>query len=276
MRELWLEDENGVQWKFNDIRNSIATNLSNLGIEITNTYFEYDNSYARATKKMPMMKPTFNIVFFKGYQGYQDFIKFAYRAESLKLFYKSVDTKYCYVDLEQISKTELVANNALNCQIVFNRKSMWMKEFLIAISTEVTSEGKSYEYTYDYRYMDIAGDVISVTNNGSIPAPLSVEIIGTMNNPSIQIYVDDEIYSELSLNIVTDNPEAKLQITSDEGNEQMLLDEGEAKNVYQNQDFTKDSFLFLPVGSSKIIISPGTISGTHKFNLTFHELYGGN
>lgn len=277
MRKLWIENENGQKYDFTDGINCLATSLINFGIQLNNTYFEYENSFKTATSKMSMMYPSFNAYFLKGYKGYQDFIEFAYKAKELKLYYTSNDTKYCYVDIQSLTKTELATNHSLNCNIVFVRKSMWMKEFAISIDTEVVGDSKSYNYTYDYKYIQVADEHIVATNRGSIEAPLNVEIIGAIRNPSIKVFIDNTLISELVINVEEDSPNAKLQIISEEGKEEMsLIVNGEKRNVYQNQDFSKDGFIFLPLGDCTISVNAGVDSGTHRFILTYHELYRGN
>ena len=275
IRELWLEDNNGNKYSFNDQTTCFATELQNLGVETELTYFEYTNSYVTATTKMTMMKPTMNLHFIKGYQGYSDFLSFISKADELKLYYKNVDTKYCLVDIEKLAKTELATNISLTCQIVFNRKSLWMKEYAVSINIEQLGDYKTYDYTYDYRYIEVVDSEIFVENRGSIAAPVNFTIKGNLENPSVQILVNGEVVSECRLNITYD--EATLTVNSEEGKEEMkvVTSEGEEINVYQDQDFTKDGFLFVPVGNSKVRVIPGG-AGDYIYTIVFHELYRGN
>lgn len=277
MRKLWIENEKGNKYDFTDGINCLASSLINFGIQLENTYFEYENSFKTSTSKMAMMYPSFNAYFLKGYAGYREFIEFAYRSEELKLYYQSDDTKYCYVDIQTLGKTELATNHALNCNIVFTRKSMWMKEYAVTIDTEVVGDSKSYDYSYDYRYIQVVDEHILATNRGSIEAPLNVTIKGPLRNPSFKIFVDNNLVSELVLSIEEADENALLEIISEEGKEEMSLTvNGVKRNVYQSQDFSKNSFLFLPLGDSTISINSGINSGIHRYILTYHELYRGN
>lgn len=275
IREFWLEDENGNKYLLSDIRTCIAHNVTNLGIESTFTYFEYPNSYVTATAKMPIVKPTMDLVFIEGYKGYADFLSFISKAKELKLYYRNIEAKYCIVDIERLSKGDLISNNSLNCQIVFNKKTMWMIEYAVSISTEETGGYKTYDYTYDYKYIDVVNGEILIKNRGSVPAPVNIEIKGNLINPLIQILVEDKVVSECKLNI--NYEKAVLTITSEEGKESMYVTtpSEEKINVYQKQDFTKQGFLFVPVSSSKIRIIPGGL-GAFFYKVVFHELYRGN
>ena len=277
IRKLWLENENEEVYSFNDVNTCFASNLSGLGFSKVNSYFEYATTFVTATSKEPMTKIQMMLTFMQGYISYADFLKYLSKSKELKLYYQNdSDTKYVLVDVERIDKTEKVTETTLNCPIVFNKKTMWMKKFKVSLTDKTDAQHKTYEYRYDYKYATEIDGTLYVNNRGSVAAPLNYSIQGSVNNPVVQILVNDKVVSESKINITYEN--ATLEVIAEEGKESMTvtLSTGEVKNVYQNQDFTKEGFLFIPPGEASVKINPGSVSSTHVFNLTFHELYRGN
>ena len=276
MRQLYLQNQNGVKYNFNSSNKTLITSLSNFGIQNNISYFDYNLSYKTAKITMPMLTPSGTIIFLEGYAGYQKFLEYLYSSTSLRLYYNSVDLKYCEVDILSIDKNEL-KNGVLQCPIKFNKKTPWMKEVVIEVSVIVEEGIKSYSYSYSYKYKDSMNGVIVVNNRGSEKAPLDYEIKGYLNNPTIKIYdVNDNLLAESSFTINAEN--ASLKVISEETKEEMTLTdkEGNKTNVYQLQDFTKDSFLFLPRGESKIVINSGNVDENSSYKITFIERYSGN
>lgn len=274
MRKLWLQNENGTIYSFNDPTKCIASNLQNLGIESSLSYYEYENSFQQATNRVAMTKPSMILNLMEGYKGYSDLINYIYQSQELKLYYEAYDTKYIYVDVASLTKGELAGTNHLQVQITFNKKSLWMKEYNVNINIDTGSGSKAYDYTYDYKYADVINDEISIENRGSVPAPVNFQITGRLENPLIQVFTDDRIVAQCRINIALDN--ATLIITSEEGKEAMqVVVDDVTQNVYQLQDFTMEGFIFAPVGASTIKIVPGSGS-RYNYKLTFHELYRGN
>ena len=274
IRRLWLQNENGQVYSFSDQTECIAASLQNFGVETNLTYFEYETSYQPATTKMAMTKPSMVLHLMKGYEGYSKLVAFLYQSNELKLYYESDDLKYIYVDVASLTKQELSGPNYLQTTITFNKKSLWMKEYNVTINEETVNNTKVYDYTYDYVYADVVGNEISITNRGSVPAPINIQITGQLENPLIQVFSNDQIVSQCKVNVNTEN--GVLLIRSEEGHEAMELTENDVtRNVYQEQDFTMDGFIYAPVGSSTIKITPGS-GAKYIYNLTFHELYRGN
>lgn len=276
MREFWLEDDLGEKYSFSNNLKCLASNPSNFGLQNENTYFEYQNSFVTATTSIPMRKPTLDLMFIEGYKSYQEFLQFISNAKELRLFYKAYDTKYCLVDIYQLTKGDLTAATSLKSQIVFNQKSMWMKEFKVSITTEANGSYKAYDYSYSYEYAEVVNNQIEATNNGSTDAPVNYTIIGSLNNPEVIVEQNGQVICKSKFNLTYDN--ATLEVISEEGKElmQVTTSDGRLVNVYQQQDFTSDGFLFLPKGRSIIKINPGAVGQSHIYNVTFHEMYQGN
>ena len=132
MRQLYLVNEVGFTY-FLDYRNStLISRINDLGIEKENTYLSYkdvhsyqdhdaSDTYVKVDEKNPQKELQFDVVFLKGYKGYEDFIKFIRESNELRLFYKIGDeVKFVFVSFKSITKTELQSYTIQSTSIIKN------------------------------------------------------------------------------------------------------------------------------------------------------------
>ena len=132
MREFYLENQSGSKYFFNFKNQTLASELSGLGFEKTNTYIKFGKTYKKVKEEIEITSINMTLYFLKGYAGYNEFLSFLKETSELKLFYKAKDTKYCYVDIPSLSKTELIAGT-VKSDIVFDKLSLWQKDITTSI-----------------------------------------------------------------------------------------------------------------------------------------------
>lgn len=274
IRRLYLVNKKGIPFYFDYRTSTLISNLSGLGFENEFTYLKFDNYYDRVDKVMPMTEIGATLTFLKGYQGYTTFLNYLKDTdEDMLLYYESDNLKYAYIEVKSISKTELVSG-VLQCDIKFDKKSLWLKDNVFTIDVNTDNRGKVYPYTYPYSFSISFEGKINITNSGNIKAPLKIEMSGAVNNPEVNIKKDDDVVS--SLRLYVSSQDSQITVSSDVRDQFMIMtDSGITHDVYQDQDFTCDNFLFVEPGDYVIEFKPGVSSQTNC-RIMMTEAYVGN
>ena len=261
IRRLYLENTYGNRFYFDYRSGCLISGLSGLGFSKELTYLKYDQFYDRVDQTQPLLEIQAILTFLKGYLGYSqilDYLKLS--SKSLKLVYQTFDQAFCYVEIKSLSKQELVSG-VLQCQITFQKLSLWLKELSSVIEVNVELFGKVYPFIYPYQYSASFEGKISIQNRGVIKAPLLIEMIGAVNDPEVTIIKDGNTLSTLRL--YHNAEEGTTVISSLPTNQYMHQIIGdETISVYDKQDFTCENFLFVEPGEYEIEFKPGVASPT--------------
>lgn len=160
-------------------------------------------------------------------QGYKRFLSFLETSHELKLYYTSDDTKYSYVEVESLSKTE-ISGGTLTSELKLKRLSYWYKDVISEVTISVSKEGKIYPFTYPYKYSGSSKGKMTLTNNGYAKAPLKITIKGEVSNPEVIVTKDGIEVSKLKIyyesnncTIVVDAFPSRQEITIEENNEKI-------------------------------------------------------
>ncbi len=259
MRKLYLMNEVGTTYRFDYSTGTLISEIIDIGFQKENTYVTYKNSYTKVDEKNPQTTLDFNLVFLAGYQGYSDFLKYIRESNELKLYYVvNNDAKYVYVAFKSITKTQL-EYKSLSCALSLDKLTLWQKILNYEVSLDFIEGGKVYPYEYPYSYGFSYSGVILIQNDGEVNAPLNIEIEGAVNNPRIEVYSGDVLVTSMQLNVSSSN--CKIKVHAEETNQYMVMEEdGTETNIYQDQDFSCDNFMFIPNGSFRLLFAPGVTS----------------
>ena len=268
IRKLYLQNKSGEVYYFDYRSATLISNLDGLGFEHDLTYLKYGNVYDRVDRASTLTEIKATLTFLKGYRGYTSFLEYLKGVDDeFTLYYGINEFKYCKVDIKSISKSE-IAYGVLQCGIIFNKLSPWLKEKVVSIEANGDSTGKVYPFTYPYTYSKSYEGRINISNTGITKAPLKVEIY-----PEVNILKNNEIISKLKLYLESDD--CLITVSADSINQFMQITEsGITRNIYENQDFTCDNFLFLEPGEYLIEFKPGVASVTNC-RITLTEGYLG-
>lgn len=273
MRKFYLENKYGMRFDFTYHNETLLTDVSGLGFSNTFTYLKYENFYDTLGSNFQVSEISGIVTFLNGYQGYKKFLEYLAKGqENLKLHYESSESLYSYVDIVSLSKSEIKAGG-LQSEIIFTKKSYWIKDRVFEISTSADTHGKRYLYNYPYKYSDASlGSLVTVVG-GHLKASLVIEMLGSVDNPSLQIKQNQTIISEVRLIHKREN--AKIKV-SGILNELYMIEEVNGKwfDIYQTQDFEKDNFIRLEPGSLTFEFHPG-VSGLTRCKLFIQEYYLG-
>lgn len=273
MRKFFLENKYGEKFHFNYFNKAILTDTSGLGFINTFSYLKYENYYETISDSFEMSEINGIITFLNGYKGYSDFLKYLTNGkEDLKLYYESHDLFYAHVDIVSLSKSEIKVGG-LQSEIIFRKKSYWIKKRSFEITTNPTGSGKIYPYTYGYSYADSSFGFIDINIGGHLRAEVLVEINGSVNNPTLKVSRGAITVSELRLIITKEDVQIKVSSLLNEKYISEIVN-GEYLDIYHLQDFSKDNFLKLDTGNLTFEFIPGT-SGISSCKLYIQEYYLG-
>ena len=261
IRKIYLENPSGNRFDFNYRTGCLIHNLSGLGFSQELTYLKYDFLHKRVDQSQELTEIQATITYLKGYSGYTEFMNYLKLGEKeLKLYYEADDSAFCFVDIKSMSKHELVAGT-LQCQIVFQKLSLWLKSQIYIVNANGELSGKVYPYHYPYRYSASYEGKIHIINRGVQKAPLLIEIYGPVDNPEIHIVKDNIILSTMRLYHTQLIGEVQISAIPDNQYINQIAN-GETVSIYALQDFTCDNFLFVEPGEYEIEFKPGVANPT--------------
>lgn len=276
MRALYLVDEVGTTYFFDYRTNTLITNLSGLGIERSNTYVKFDETYETAKIENSLSQISATLIFLDGYEGYKKFLNFVRkRVGKLRLFYSAETVKHAFVEIASISKTEL-SYGVIQSSLVIDKLSLWLERKTYLIEVSENHYSKIFPFTYPFNYSLSYNGEIEVTNNGCKKSPVRIEITGKTINPSVEIIKNGEVISRLEFILSSLYQTSKIVVESEATSQEMSLNEnGVITNIYAYQNFDEDNFLFLEVGTYTIRFNPG-VSDNTTCKFMFLEQYEGN
>lgn len=274
VRKIKLINADGAEWDLMR-RDSFAFEPSGFGISKDNEYLATGSAYALIEDLSAQKQITFTMIF-SSYEVYREFALFVVKTP-LKLAYMPID-KWAYIDgmITNLNKSEISHKTSrLECDGTFTATSKWYIPDVAKRTSEEVENPKRYIYSYDYQYMDAANGVIQIVNDSSEASPASIHIMGAITNPVWSLIVNEQVIESGAL---TANIEAghKVVINSKDGDlevaEYMTNDGSYVRNLYQYTDFTKETFILFPPGTSKLVVS-GEASSTIEAWVELQEIY---
>lgn len=273
MRKLWLVNDKGVPFYFDYASGVLLSQLDGLGVQQQGAYLKFDRFFDRVKTDAQINKITGTLTFLKGYPSYSHFLDYIRQSQHLELHYTAQGTKFCYVNVEKLEKRELTMG-VLQSAVTFEKTTPWLRRTIRMLSMSESDRGKTYVYQYPYNYTATFEGKTTITNFGDYKAPLQIEMIGAVDNPEITVYKQGKESTSLKLYLSSLN--GHLIVDANPVNQRMIkVENGLAIDIYQQQDFTKDNFLFAEPGTFDIEFKPGVSSHT-LCRITMTEVFMGH
>lgn len=265
MIKFFLKNDKGQKFRLDSIQDIILVGASGLGFKFNNTFSDKDDQFYLINQKRSQEKFSGSILFFEpnAYNKYYQFVDFLNNSNKLYL-YQDFDIKidnqipYCEVTLEVVEKTEL-EGNVLEIPISLSINSYWLIDKYYTSETYTVGGACHNMACFDKdTYFHTGIKTLDILNSGQGKVPLILEIIGTTTNPEVIITDVNGNSNRVKLNLTTDSTQ-KIIIDATPFAEKVVVRnaDGIENNVYQNLNFTYDSFLFAPVGASSIRFNGG-------------------
>lgn len=261
VREFKIINEKGQEFSLMDIQEyCLLTDPTDLGISYTTEYEQVGNNFILNKKNIEQKNPSGTLNFIN-YDNYYKFINFIESSKSLKLYYKvpfensSPREYYKDIDFALLEKTEIKPEGVISELVTFNSLSLWYEENETTYDITAQENEMRYDYRWDSRYTTYNKRSIVYDNKGHVEAPIKVEIDGYIENPSIQILVDNEVVSEITVPVIINDFE-KFCYSSKTGDIYIKKQkaDGTFENLFVNEyiDISNNNIFKLPIGASEI------------------------
>ena len=246
-----------------------------LGFRMDSQFMQIGGQYQLIETESAQKAPS-GVMVFSSYSVYQEFAKFI-SYTPLRLMYKPINEWY-YLDciVSSLSKGEIdYRDNRLKCGVDFTATSKWYVPRVAYRTAVETVDAKQYTYQYNYTYADAINGIIDIVNNSTEDSPLVITILGDITDPAWALIVNNKTVQSGS---ITGNiPNGHKLVINAKDNELQIAEFVTSTNAfvanrYQDSDFTKDNFIYAPVGSSTLRIA-GNVSQTIDAFVEIEEIH---
>lgn len=206
VREFRLLNEKGQEYSLMNIHNyCLLTEPDGLGYSYTSEYEQLENTFVESFRKITQSQITGTLNFLS-YDNYKNFIDFIEASEKLRFAYKipfkNGSKEYLKdVRIQSITKTQIQLNKVISETVTFDCLSLWYSEN----TTIYDMKHQSNEFRWDFRWDPIFRDyntrTLDFINDGHIEAPILLEIDGPVTNPSLELFVEGDLYQTLKLKV---------------------------------------------------------------------------
>jgi hypothetical protein len=271
MRKLYLVNEVGTPYFLDYKNNTLIETIDGLGYEFDIEYQDFADKYVENKRKLQQRVINVTLIFLEGYEGFTKWREYVTKSKELRLFYSADGLKYCYVNVQSTTKSQLEAS-VIRSAVRIECLSLWLIEKSNTINVIQSGEGKTYPYRFAYVYSISFNGMIIVSNECVKNVPLKIKITGNVLNPRVIIRQNGEVVSALRL-LVDERENPVIEISSDPTDQYIRRTiNGQVTDIYQDQDFSYDNFLYLPPGLSEIFFDPG-VREPSTCEITYQEEY---
>lgn len=215
VREFKLVNEKGQTYSMMDIHNyCLLTEPSGLGYGYNAEYEQLGNTFITNLRRMEQGKINGQVNFLN-YDNYKKLVDFIEKSESLKFSYKvpltsGVKEYLKDVQIKDITKTEIQENGVMSENITFDCLSLWYEENKTIYTITPQESELRWDFRWDSKFGDYSARNLSFINQGHVEAPVLVSIDGQVLNPSIELYVEGQLYQTVEINTLIDQYEKLL------------------------------------------------------------------
>lgn len=218
-RKFSLVNEKGQEYPLNDLKNyAFLTSPNGLGYGYKTDYQNIGDVFIEDIRKRSQGNMTADLNF-QNYDNYNDFVNFIESSESISLLYeipfkiKPLKKYYIDVNIQSIGKSEKQKSGIITESIVLEYKGLWYEKQETIFRIEAKEREIRWNFRWASRFSSYDMRNIIFNNEGHVDAPFKVEIAGTVINPKIAIYKDNQLVNILQLPI-TINQNEKLLYSS--------------------------------------------------------------
>lgn len=271
MRKLYLLNEVGTPYFLDYKNNTLIEMIDGLGFEFDMEYQDFADRFVENKRKIQQRVINATLIFLEGYEGFTKWREYFTKSKELRLFYDADGLKYCYVNVQSTTKSQLEAS-IIRSTVRFECLSLWLVDKSSSISVIQSDEGKVYPYRYAYVYSISFNGKVVVNNECVKNIPIKIKITGNVLNPRVIILQNGEVANALRL-LIDERENPVIEVSSDPTDQYMKKTiNGEMTDLYPYQDFSYDNFLYLPPGLSEIFFDPG-VREPSTCEITYREEY---
>ena len=254
VRGFRLVNEKGQSYSLMDIENyCLLTDPSGLGYSYATEYEQLSNMFVENLRKFEQGQITGTVNCLK-YDNFKDLVDFIEKAESLRIAYKvpfdKGEKEYLKdVNIKSLSKSQIQTTGVISETIVFDCLSLWYEETIAIYDMTEQDEEIRWDFKWDSKFTAYDIRSFDYINKGHIDASVEITIDGEVINPKIQLYIEGQLFQEISITDTIEEYE-KLLYSSREGDfyiKKELVD-GTYENMFNLSyiDFENDNVLRIP------------------------------
>lgn len=206
VRGFRLLNEKGQSYSLMDIQNNcLLTEPNGLGYSYSTEYEQLGNIFVENLRKFEQGQITGTVNFLK-YDNFKELVDFIERAENLKLAYKipfeNGEKEYLKdINIKSLTKSQIQTNGVMSETITIDCLSLWYEEITTIYTIEPQTNEIRWDFNWDSKFTDYDTRSLQYINKGHVEAPILIEISGHVINPSIALYIEGELYQEVTFAI---------------------------------------------------------------------------
>lgn len=268
VRQFFLVNEKEQRFSLMDIQKyCFLSSPSGLGISFQSEYEQMGNTFVESIRKVQQGKITGNL-YFLDYDKYLNFSNYIFGSEKLMfeyiIPYNNGEKKF-YKDIKimSISKAELDSKlGVLISQINIDCLTLWYDPKTVEYTLDMNENALVWDFKWDSYFVDYGNRDIEFVNDSQVDSSIELEVDGEFENLKIQLYLENELYQEIPINIRIENFE-KIFYSSKENEFEIskILSDGTRQSIFSLDyiDFDKDNVMRIPPNKScKISIESDT------------------
>lgn len=258
VREFKLLNEKGQSYSLMDIENyCLLTEPSGLGYSYTTAYEHIGNTFITNLRNLEQGQIS-GAVNFKEYDNYLKLINFIEKSEKLRFSYK-IPFKNGYkeyfkdLNIQSITKTEKQINGILSETIIFDCLSLWYEENKVIYEIKPAENELRWDFRWDSKFEDYDTRYLKYINDGHVEAPIELVIYGIVSNPTIELYIDGELYQTVEINVnILEFEKLTYGTKENEFYINKVNTDGTIENLFtlDNIDFENDNVVRIPKNKS--------------------------
>ena len=204
VREFKLVNEKGQEYSLMDIKNyALLTEPTGLGVEFYTEYEQLGNTFVENLKKVQQGKIRSQVNFLK-YDNYKKLIDFIAYSKKLMISYKipfenGIKEYFKEVSLQILGKTEKNTNGVISEEIVLDCLSLWYEQTNVVYKIGAEDDEIRWDYKWDSKFASNDIRNLKYINQGHVDATIYLEIDGNILNPSIELYIEGELYQTVEI-----------------------------------------------------------------------------
>ena len=78
---------------------------------------------------------------------------------------------------------------------------MWYEENKTIYSTSAQANEIRWDFKWDSKFVDYNNRTLEYINQGHVPAPILIKIKGPVENPTLTLKVEGQVYQEITVNV---------------------------------------------------------------------------
>ena len=277
IREFGLKNEYGQSYSLNDIRKGFLHEPEGLGYAIDRSYALFGSEWIKSDDEIEQTMITGTVVFGSDspYQRAKEFTEFVLSSKKLTLSYKTdAGLYYKDIDINKFEKAEIGRNHKLECKIEMAPRTLWyLPNNIILRLEQTTGVGLIFPFRLPNQFVNYSNGVITVNNDGHVPAPFKCTIQGEISNPTITLLVEGKEIA--SVPVITDvDTGGTLEYSSKDGDIYLykVSSGGIRTDLAESLDIANENIFKIPIGTSQLRVTADSAI-THPVTFTIYKQY---